>query len=150
MATQALTLAYAPPRLPDTRAERTALHAAARALGWRIGDPVDPAPHASFHVARIETGAAPLWLLLENNGHAAALSPVQPVFGAWTFTDAPALSEALAAAGSPLHLFSAADLDTDLTPADRAFLTSLNLGFEANLAYWRPRTVGSVIFNWWD
>ncbi len=49
-----------------------------------------------------------------------------------------------------MQVLLAADLQSDLTDADRRWLISLGPDMNYNLKYWRPRTAGEVIFNTWD
>jgi hypothetical protein len=47
-------------------------------------------------------------------------------------------------------VLSAADLHANLAEADQAWLRLAVPGMAYNLRYWRPQTVGEVVFNWWD
>jgi len=49
-----------------------------------------------------------------------------------------------------MQVLRADDLSADISETDRSWLVSLGPDMDYNLKYWRPRTIGEVIFNTWD
>lgn len=128
----------------------TALHAAARVRGWRVGALHWNKYPMSFHWAALETEQGPVALLVHADRPVAAMTPGEPQYMALTFIDDAAFARGLAESGAPFALLAAADLGRGLTVDDDAYVRALGKDFAANMTYWRPRTVGDVVFNWWD
>jgi hypothetical protein len=61
------------------------------------------------------------------------------------FTDRFALAQILSAAG--YQVLPAAELRQPLTSAD---LSDLSAHEHEQIRYWKPQTVGELLFNYWD
>lgn len=126
------------------------LHALARPCGWSVGVVHwDPYP-ASFHWAEARREGDALAVLVHAAAPVIALSRTLPAYRNLEFVDDPSLASTLAALGSGLRVVGPDVLGRGLDEADRAFLRSLGGGWPHGLDYWRPATVGDVLFNWWD
>jgi len=130
------------------------LHAACRDLGWKPGAFRAPDRPMSFEWLELLTPDSQHALLLDLDGRVAALTRTAPAFGRLDFADSDLLEPILAlhsgANGPSTVLLSRATLTADLRPADLVMLRALGPHMAHNLDYWRPSTVGEVIFNYWD
>jgi hypothetical protein len=75
---------------------------------------------------------------------------VPPVGDKLEFFYDPSFAEIAEAIYAPFSFICAADLGKDLTAADRAFVANLSDQHASDLKYWKPETVGDVVFNFWD
>lgn len=135
---------------PDKQTTLTALHAAARMRGWRFGALHWNKYPMSFHWAALEAERGAVSLLIHADRPVAALTPGEPQYMALAFFDDAGLTRALADCGAPFGLLQAAELAATMTPEDVAFVRGLGRDFAHNMGYWKPKTAGEVIFNWWD
>ena len=55
--------------------------------------------------------------------------------------------ENLIESNTSFHIVSTADLDQELTSGA---LKELNESELRKINYWKPQTIGEVVFNWWD
>ncbi|MGW0415533.1 hypothetical protein ACWDZX_30415 [Streptomyces collinus] len=78
---------------------------------------------------------------------ALAAPPGESSFWPLSFVDDPAIGSAIAAV-SRIRLLTAAELDMDWSRAAAHPPAALAQG--KDLTYWRPGSVGDVIFNMWD
>ncbi|MER6473230.1 hypothetical protein [Streptomyces collinus] len=62
-----------------------------------------------------------------------------------TFTSPPAWADAFEPGG--FRLLNVEELSTPLTAADTSELAEAEL---EQVRYWRPSTIGELMFNWWD
>lgn len=104
----------------------------------------------SFDWREISTRVGDHALLVDLDGRVAALVRGQPVFGKLDFAEATVLANHIAAQGWAGVILSPADLAAELSAADLAFIRALGPHMVHNLDHWRPRTVGDVVFNYWD
>jgi hypothetical protein len=113
----------------------------ARQAGGRVADIVEPDITPNFIAARIELGPTRCYLLHADADHWAFTEAIEPALTPLTFTDCPALAEAMT------RLFG-------ITPLTRAELnapfTKLPGLSDSDIRYWKPRTLGDALFNWWD
>lgn len=137
------------PRIDRRREITTALHWIARDGGWNIGPVHWDIYPLSFHWVELSRGGAAFAMLIHGHSSFSALSSNLPDYFNLAFVDDPALS-ALCHEQGMLSLLTAADLNEPLTETDRDFMRSLGQEQAHNMKYWRPTTVGDVIFNWWD
>lgn len=79
-----------------------------------------------------------------------ALSSTSGVGEELRYMDDAAFTSAALRYAPSVQVLLAADLKRDLSEADRAWLLGLGGDMGYNLKYWRPSTVGDVIFNTWD
>jgi hypothetical protein len=131
----------APP--PDQTRFTAELRTALRQAGWTLGAHRPPDRPMSFEWWEVATPAGPHTILLKLEGRAMALASGQPAFGAVSFSDAPE-------APWPAFMLPGEDLRRELTTDDLGFLRALSPSMTHNVSYWRPRTVGAAIFNYWD
>ena len=129
------------------RAFLTACHHAARAIGGRVAGIEGPGVTPNFHLAEIAHRDGRLSVLGHGCVLFAAIAGPRP----WrdlrpTFADDPAVAAAIVAA-SALRPLAVAELST---PLDQADLSALGPGEHRQIAYWKPDTVGELLFNYWD
>ncbi len=151
MSVNAALLAAHPARLEElNQSEITQyLHAIVHALGWRLHEIIWRDRPMTFHWADAEYRNVRFAILIGADAHFLALSSLQSRDGAQDFRffdDA----RFTAAAPAEWRVLAAADLNRDLTGEDVAFLHAADARMAYNLDYWRPRTAGQVVFNWWD
>ncbi|MEO1331325.1 MAG: hypothetical protein AAFW46_16870 [Pseudomonadota bacterium] len=142
------------PPLPETDPSdrRRAAHAAARALGGQVAEELEPpmASYAAFRIERRERGGS-IGLALHRAHRLAARiawTPERPIAGDLLLAfeePEPALSAALDATLWTLPPRAA----LEATP-DPAALAALPAWERAQIAHWRPETLGALIFNRWD
>ena len=89
-------------------------------------------------------------LLIHQPSPFVALSSALPDYINLVFFDEPAFAKAVQQIVAPFKVLPAAELARPLSHVDRAFLMQLSAQYERELNYWKPDTVGEVIFNWWD
>lgn len=101
-----------------------------------------PAVTPNFHAARLRwRGGEALYLLCSQDGHWACARAVEPGCRL-AFVDPPeALEAALMQAGDALP-WRVEELAAD-------FVRQPGMS-EADVRYWKPRTLGEGLFNWWD
>lgn len=128
----------------------TAVHAAARARGWRVGTVHWNKYPMSFHWIALETEDGPVAMLVHADRAVAALTPGEPKYMALSYLDDAAFAQALAACGASFLLLGATELGQTLDDRDIDFVRALGRDFAYNLDYWKPKAAGEVIFNWWD
>lgn len=149
----ALTRIYAT-RVPqiDRKQEITsALHSISRQRGCTIKDFHWRTCPLSFHWVELEGAEGRFSLLIEEGAPFAALCrSIPPVGEKLKFFDDPSFAETAEAMHAPFSFIRAADLWRDLTAADRAFVANLSDQHASDLRYWKPETVGDVVFNFWD
>ncbi|WP_067568222.1 hypothetical protein [Nocardia acidivorans] len=136
----------------ELRAFRQACHAVARSAGgsvieFRLATGVTP----NFHQGVITYGDRHVAVVLSRDTAMLAVSeprtPTSPdevhESGPLTFVDAPELVAALAE-HSGFSVLTAADLDG---PFDAGAWPEID---RADINYWKPRTLGEALFNYWD
>ena len=135
--------------LPETdpRIFAAICHEAARASGGRVGTITPPGPTPNFHRATIIRGEdqpallgrqhVPLLVIAQSP--AAGTSPM-------TFVEDSHIHPALILS-APFRLLTLNELQAPLHLADLSALAPAEL---EQISYWRPGTVGELIFNYWD
>jgi hypothetical protein len=125
----------------DLSAFRKIVHEAARQAGGRMVDIIEPGVTPNFLAARIEVGPAPCYVLCSHADDWAFAEAIEPPLAPLRFIDCPTIADALQS------LFG-------LTPFTQAVMQapfSARPGLsESDLSYWKPRTLGDALFNWWD
>lgn len=105
----------------------------------------------SFHWVELDGAEGQFSLLIEEGSPFAALCrAVPPVGEKLDFFDDQSFAEAADSIQAPFSFMPAASLGKDLTAADRAFVANLSDRHASDLKYWKPETVGDVVFNFWD
>lgn len=138
------------PPAEDKPRVTTLLHGIARAAGWKI-EPIrwDTYP-MSFHWTAADGPDGRFAILVGGHSPIIAFSSVLPDYFNLRFIDVPKFSEAASTIGAEFETLPSNELKADLTSQDREFVSQLGAQFERDLKYWKPQTVGDVIFNWWD
>ena len=137
--------------LPETdlRAFRGHCHEAARRVGgWVVSvEPPDAGRSHNFAIATLATPAGDVAVLL-NVRHPVIGFADPPAEGEarLRFRDFPELAEAFRGFGM-YEVLGAAELGQAPT---REQLRELSEVEREQIAYWKPRRVGDIIFNWWD
>ena len=134
----------------DVRAFRGHCHDAARRAGGRVKSFVYPNPDGlcrNFAVGLIALPAGDVAAAL-NAHHPVVAFADPPAVGemALRFRDCPELAAAFRSFGV-YRVASAAELEQPPTPSALAELSAIEL---EQVAYWEPRRLGDVAFNWWD
>ena len=145
-----LTLVSVEPQAGKRREITAAIHALARACEWEIDGFHWNTYPMSFHWAEARQGERKFGLLIHGVSPFAALSSALPGYFNLVFFDDPAFAEAARRVHAPFAVLRASELTRPLTDADRAFVAQVSAQHERDLKYWKPDTVGDVIFNWWD
>lgn len=149
---EALRLTHDPrePHVEKRREITTAICSAARTCGWDIqGFHWNTYP-MTFHWAEVMQDERKFVLLIHQSSPFVALSSAVPDYFNLVFFDEPAFAEAAQRLAAPFKVLPASELTRPLSDVDRAFLMQLSAQHERDLNYWKPDTVGDVIFNWWD
>jgi len=156
----------------DLSAFRKIVHAAARQAGGRVVDIIEPGVTPNFLAARIEIGPAPCYVLCSHADDWAFAEAIEPPLAPLRFIDCPAIADALQSLFG-LTPFTRAELSKSFDqtspppqagdgPGERGSSSTsqpvaLNALFatrrtfsEHDLRYWKPRTLGDALFNWWD
>lgn len=127
-----------------------ALHATARACGYAIGASHWQTYPMSFAWIAIENAGDTRAFLVSHEAPVAALSATRPDYRNLRFVDDPVFASAMEWAATDIRMLAASDLDQPLTELDRRFVVEATMRSASDMSYWKPATVGDVIFNWWD
>lgn len=127
-------------------------YAVARDCGWRVLEfhwrPVYCTLHMCFVQRQRENDS--IAILIGGDAPIVALSATSHLNEAFRYVDDAAFDTAISGYAPSVHVLPASELARELSAADVDWLRSLGEGMSYNLNYWRPRTVGEVIFNTWD
>lgn len=138
------------PQVEKRKEITAAIYALARECRWEIGSfHWDDYP-MSFHWAEVRQGERSFSLLIHEFSPFVALSAALPEYRNLLYFDDPMFVEAAQRIGAPFGILPAGELMQPLSPADRLFVAKCSAQHERNLKYWNPKTVGDVVFNWWD
>ncbi|SNT51426.1 hypothetical protein SAMN05421812_10820 [Asanoa hainanensis] len=128
----------------EVRGFTTACHHAARATGGAVTRVVPAGPTPSFHTVEISLGQQRIAVLRHSTLPLVAFTdPRGDGELALTFVDHPDL----AAAMSGVPVLSAGQLNAPVSQAD---LGALGPAEHEQIGYWRPTSVGELLFNFWD
>ncbi|MFC8616506.1 hypothetical protein ACFT9M_08830 [Micromonospora purpureochromogenes] len=131
----------------DLRSFRTVCHDAAQRTGSSVTSCMAADVTPSFHTVVVVRGDRAVALLRHTLLPLVALARPRCVGDAGVaFVDDATLAAALAEV-SGLRVLSVAQLHTPLSRVD---LTALTADEHTQLAYWKPDTVGDLLFNFWD
>ncbi len=135
------------PALPAVPAARfkSACFAAAREVGASLERFTPSGVTPNFHRALLELEGARVVVACNAMHPVVGFARPSPEGEPLEFLDHAALAAAFDAAG--FEVASAADLARPLTESDLAVLADAE---RSEIAYWKPGTVGEVIFNWFD
>lgn len=132
----------------DARPFLTACHDAARRTGGTITTSQEPGVTPNFHAVVIAYGHERLAVLRHALLPLAAFAqaPRDHVALPPAFIDHPRLAQIIGeSTGCPV--LSTAELRQPLKPADLSQLTTAE---HEQIRYWKPATVGELLFNYWD
>jgi hypothetical protein len=126
---------------------KAAVYSAARAVGGRVAETRPAGITPNFHQALVELTKERLSVLCNSVFPVIAFcEPIPEGECKTTFRDCPELAAALAKLGS-WEIASAADLAAPLSPKELSQLAPYE---QKEVKYWRCRSIGRVIFNWFD
>ncbi|MCP9986382.1 hypothetical protein LUX01_06410 [Streptomyces sudanensis] len=125
---------------------RSACWEAARRIGGRVGE-LPPAGASSFHSAAITSRAEGLVVLCHAHLPVVAFTELRPVPGQplTRFVNPPPWADAFTAFG--FRCLQVEDLSLPMSTVDVAELAEAEL---TQIRYWRPQSLGDLVFNWWD
>lgn len=131
----------------DVRAFRGASYEAARSIGATVDDVTSDGVTSSFHTALITAAGVRSAVLCHEVLPVVAFTASPPQAGAppVDFVSPPAWAAAFERVG--FRLLDVGELSTPLGSADIGELAEAEL---EQVRYWRPGTVGELMFNWWD
>ena len=89
-------------------------------------------------------------ILVGGDAPIVALSATSQANEEFRYIDDAAFSSAMSGYAPVVQVLPATELLAELSDADVEWLRALGADMKYNLNYWRPRTVGEVIFNTWD
>lgn len=136
----------APAHEVDLRAFHTACHHAVRVTGGTVTQITGPGPNRNFHTVEIGMDQQRFAVLRHATVPLAAIAGPLDDDMTFTFGHHPGLAAAITDV-IDVHLLTAGELNTLLSRAD---VDDLGRGEPAQIAYWRPGTVGELLFNFWD
>ncbi|GIG00825.1 hypothetical protein [Catellatospora citrea] len=139
--------AYAHRSEDDLQALAAVCHHAARRTGGTVAELIPLGATPNFHTATITYPDDSIAVLRHGLLSWLALAkPTLPGQAPHDWLDRTDLAEAIGEV-SDLRILTRAELSRPLTDADLADLGAAEI---EQVAYWRPTTVGDVLFNLWD
>lgn len=126
---------------------RTACHAVARSIQGTVGEVTPAGVASSFHTALVITSSSRSTVLCHDVLPVVAFVASPPQAGAPlpAFTPPPAWAAAFEMGG--FRLLRVDELSMPLASANTSELAEEEL---EQVGYWRPSTIGELMFNWWD
>lgn len=125
----------------DLHTFRKTVHAVAGKAGGQVCDIIEPGVTPNFLAARIEIGERACFVLCSHANDWAFATAIEPALAPLNFIDSPALAHAMNA------LFDLKPLSQNELQSPFSAWPGLS---ESDLRYWKPRTLGDALFNWWD
>jgi hypothetical protein len=131
----------------DSVAFKTTCHAVARSIRGTVGEVAPAGITPNFHTALITSPGTRSTVLCHEVLPVVAFVASPPLTGVplADFTPPPAWAGTFELSG--FRLLDVAELSTPLAEADTSELAEAEL---EQVRYWRPSTVGELMFNWWD
>ncbi|MFF5185675.1 hypothetical protein ACFY30_18140 [Streptomyces sp. NPDC000345] len=131
----------------DVVAFKTACHAVARSIRGTVAEVAPAGATPNFHAALITAPGIRSSVLCHEvlPVVAFAASPPQAGVPLTNFASPQAWADAFERGG--FRLLDVDELSTPLATADTSELAEAEL---EQVRYWRPSTVGELMFNWWD
>ncbi|MGF0175902.1 hypothetical protein ACQF36_37155 [Streptomyces sp. Marseille-Q5077] len=131
----------------DAGVFKTACHAVARSIRATVGDVTLAGVTPSFHTVLITAPGIRSTVLCHELLPVVAFvaSPPQAGGPLADFISPPAWADAFELGG--FRLLDVGELGMPLASADTSELAEAEL---EQVRYWRPSTVGELMFNWWD
>lgn len=124
----------------DTTAFKRVVYDVARHIGARVAGIEEPRYYCNFIYGALDLGDRTVFLLQSAAGDWSLCSDV-PTYASLKFGEVPSITNVLAGYhGIQIHS-KAALLGPVVKRADMS---------DYDLNYWRPKTMGEALFNWWD
>jgi hypothetical protein len=132
----------------DIQAVIAACYHAARQTGGSVSETATPGVTPNFYTITVEYPGHAVAVLKHRLLPLLAIAEPRPAgdSGPITFIDQPDLATAIADT-SGLEVLAQEQLGT---PVSRADLTGLDPDEHQQINYWKPATVGELLFNFWD
>ena len=122
--------------------------AAARPLKYGVSDIVESGVTPNFHSALLTTPETAVSVIGHSTYPVFAVSePLQTYLCELSFADCEALSREIEAMFPSITFATADELNCKPTESN---LVNLDKSELEQLTYWKPQTIGEVVFNWWD
>ena len=131
-----------PPPLEDEKTFRQMCHLLARNNGGTVAEVDTDTTARSFYFAQICKYESSIFVLQNAHYPYAAFAQRDP-FGGFTLTQQP---KWLQLPESPVHVLSLDELNQDW----HSLCKELGQEELEQISFWRPQTVGEIIFNTWD
>jgi hypothetical protein len=125
---------------------KAAVFRAARAIRAKVVHTEPAGVTPNFHSAVLDAPDGETVVLCNSRFPIVAFAEWPVAMGSLRFKDHGALRDAMESIGG-YTVTNVAELDRTLTEDD---VTALGSGDLYNLRYWKPETVGEVVFNWFD
>jgi hypothetical protein len=147
-----LALETREPSFNRRREITTALHAVSRELGWRVQEFFWNQIAKSYHWAHVQHEERQFAVLFEQGSRVTALAGRVAEYPNRGFFDDPDFCAAAATVGDGQFVVAPhQELTSELTEADRALIDAHpDVIWPDDMKYWKPRSVGEVLFNFWD
>lgn len=123
------------------------MYAIARDCRWTITAFHWRQIYCTFHLCFAATPTGDIAVVVGADAPIVALSSTSSVGDELRYIYDAAFGSAVSGCAPSMQVLLAADLNRDLTEADRTWLVALRSDMDYNLKYWRPSTAGEVIFN---
>ena len=124
-------------------------YTAARAAGWQVGEFHWAKTGKSYHHVEVATSVDISCVLLNHSGKLVALSLHLPEFYAENFVADDSFCKAIEAYPD-MKFLPPLELEREWQDADVDWLSSRDAMMAYDLKYWKPETVGQILFNGWD
>lgn len=129
----------------DTRVFASVCHEGARVARGRVVEITSPEVTPNFHKAVIRRGELSVAVL--GHIHLSLIAIAQVLTGSVVFTDGcDDLEEALRSSGS-LRLLARSELEIPIRLIDTS---DLDRAERREITFWKPKTLGELLFNYWD
>jgi hypothetical protein len=147
-----LALESREPSISRQREIAHALYAVARQLGWHVQEFHWNQIAKSYHWADVQHDGKEFSVLFEQGSRVTALAGRILSFPDRGFFDDSAFGAAVETSAYDQFIVApAAELTRDLTEADRALIDAHpDIVWPDDMKYWKPRSVGEILFNFWD
>lgn len=130
----------------DLKTWKSDIYTVARTAGLRVLDVQPASVTPNFHSAALMSKDRALFVLCNASLPVVAVVAERPAPGRLLFVNDERIASSFKRQGTYL-VADATDLARRLTGADVAALGPVE---QDQIAYWKPETVGEVVFNWFD
>jgi hypothetical protein len=126
------------------------LHFIARECHWRIDSFDWRQIHRTYHECKVQKEGDGFSVFVGADAPILAMARVSADGEKKYFDDPAVLTAATGYYAQTLEVLPAAELLSDLSDDERAWLRGFSKRMAYDLNYWNPQTVGDVVFNHWD